>query len=458
VSDPRYTDEGADRPERDPQPRDAAGVGEQDTAPTSAEGGGPDPAAQRPGVSPRTEGGRPTTSFAAGRAWDLKLYGDRRKPTTAEQAVPWLIGLVLALTGIVIVLVALIFTGPEGLIASDPSATPLASRPAASTPVNPGASSEPSRPAGGSAPPSEPEATARPSPTPVPEYGPLEMVYLGRPSGTAPIYLLRRDFSVAAEPTVMAQAEQGVTKYVWAPDGRVGAAIIAERAVALTPGESARPLADDIDAITFGWHSQIIYAVRIVPDGVDDRAEVLQIDFLSGEVQELAAITYPRPVTGPDAPLREAQFIDDGGLVRLYALADGNIVLWVLGAPAIYRIDPGDGRVTEAGREPVLWSPNGRLRITLFENETATTTVIGLRDQSGDAQASVSVNGLVSHVRWAATNNEIVFTLGQTSGAGGVRQDLYVWDLQDGVAPLPLTSNGASFGAEWLGVNPHWLP
>jgi hypothetical protein len=39
-----------------------------------------------------------------------------------------------------------------------------------------------------------------------------------------------------------------------------------------------------------------------------------------------------------------------------------------------------------------------------------------------------------------------------------VRQDLYVWDLVDGNAPAPLTSNGASFGAEWLGVLQTWVP
>jgi hypothetical protein len=28
----------------------------------------------------------------------------------------------------------------------------------------------------------------------------------------------------------------------------------------------------------------------------------------------------------------------------------------------------------------------------------------------------------------------------------------------DGKAPAPLTSNGASFGAEWLGVIQTWVP
>jgi len=39
-----------------------------------------------------------------------------------------------------------------------------------------------------------------------------------------------------------------------------------------------------------------------------------------------------------------------------------------------------------------------------------------------------------------------------------VRQDLYVWDLVNGKKPAPVTSNGASFGAEWLGVLQSWAP
>jgi WD40 repeat protein len=255
----------------------------------------------------------------------------------------------------------------------------------------------------------------------------------------------------------MAQADQGVEKFAWSPDGTVGVAIINDRAVALTPGQSARALADDISAITFGWDSETVYAVRITPDGGDDVAEVIQIDFASGDSSVLGSTSYPRPVIGPDPALREAQFIDNGGLVRLYAVADGNLALWVLGAPAIYRIDTGDGRVSEISREPILWSPDGEHRIDLSENANGTTQII-LRDTSGDSVASVQVSGLVSHVRWVRSSNEIVFTLGRLGASGGVRQDLYVWDLQNGKAPMALTSNGTSFGAEWLGVAPNWLP
>ena len=83
-------------------------------------------------------------------------------------------------------------------------------------------------------------------------------------------------------------------------------------------------------------------------------------------------------MTGAEQPVREAQFIDDGGLVRLYAVADGNLTLWVLGAPATYRIDPANGDVTEIGREPILWSPDGTLRVTVHED--GNNTALRLRD------------------------------------------------------------------------------
>jgi hypothetical protein len=65
---------------------------------------------------------------------------------------------------------------------------------------------------------------------------------------------------------------------------------------------------------------------------------------------------------------------------------------------------------------------------------------------------------MVSHIRWAGGSNEIVFTLGTATSGGGVRQDLYVWDLEGGSDPLPLTSTGAAFGAEWRGVMSNWGP
>jgi hypothetical protein len=390
----------------------------------------------------------------AANAWDPKRHGNRRRPTTAEQAVPWLIGIILALTGMVIVLLALIFSSPGGgLVAGDQSPTPSPSvEPSiepSSAPTDPVTS--PSAEASGST-----EPTTGPTPTPEPTYGPLEMVYLGRPSGVAPIYLLRRDFTKAKDPQVMAQAEQGVEKFTWSPDGRVGAAIISGRAVALTPGEAGRRLADNVTALTFGWDAETVYGVRINRDGANDRAQVLQMDFVSRAVEVIATIRYPHPVTASEAPLREAQFIDDGGLVRIYAVADGNLTIWILGAPSAYRVDPANGGVREIARPPVLWAPDGAQRVTVHENGSNTT--LRLRNRTGSTTSSVTVVGLVSHVRWAKTNNEIVFTLGRLSAAGGVRQDLYVWDLRDGRDPSPLTTNGVSFGAEWRGVMPNWAP
>ena len=119
--------------------------------------------------------------------------------------------------------------------------------------------------------------------------------------------------------------------------------------------------------------------------------------------------------------------------------------------PATYRIDPANGDVTEIAREPILWSPDGTHRVTAHED--GNTTALRLRDRGNNVVASIGVTGLVSHIRWAPASNEIVFTLGVTGAGGGVRQDLYVWDLEDRKDPMPLTSSGAAFGAEWRGVH-----
>jgi hypothetical protein len=424
----------------------------------------PQPEPQPEPPPPPIESAEPITAFeGSAPSWNPKVHGNRRRPTTAEQAVPWLIGLILALAGMVIVLLALIFTSPDGLVAGQPTDSGATSPSALPSPDATSSGEPSSEPGGGSASPAA-SASASPSaqptegPTPTPErsYGPLEMVYLGRPSGVAPIYLLRRDFSVADDPEVMAQADQGVTAFAWSPDGQVGAAVIAGRGVALTPGKKARTLAEDVSALSFGWDSEVVYAVRITRDGANDRAQVLEIDFISGATDVLANIRYPHPVIGSDPPLREAQFIDEGGVVRIYAVADGNLAVWILGAPSAYRVDPADGTLTEITRQPTLWSPDGTLRVTLHENGGSTT--LRLRDRGGSIISAVSISGLVSHVRWAETSNEVVFTVGRLSASGGVRQDLYVWNLEDRVDPLPLTSGGAAFGAEWRGVMPNWAP
>jgi hypothetical protein len=403
---------------------------------------------------PVVEAAEASTAFdGSGNAWDPKLHGNRRRSTTAEQAVPWLIGIILALAGMVIVLLALIFSSPDGLVAGQPTGTasPSASQGSAPAVGSDDPSNEASGEASGSAEPS-PDPTS----TPQPNYGALEMVFLGRPSAAEPIQLLRRDFAKGRDPEILAQANQGIEKFAWSPDGQVGAAVISDRAVAVRPGQRAKQLADRISALTFGWDSETVYAVRIIRDGDEDRAHIMEIDFVSGATKVLTRIDYPHPVTGPDPPLTEAQFIDDGGQVRIYAVADGNLAVWILGAPDTYRVDPASGEMTKITRQPTLWSPDGRLRITL--RETGANTILRLRDRSGDVTAAVTVNGLVSHVRWAGSSNEIVFTLGTLSATGGVRQDLYVWDLRDGKDPMPLTSSGAAFGADWRGVMPNWAP
>lgn len=400
----------------------------------------PEPAASPP-APPETEAAEPTTTFGdppASDGWDPKRDGDRRRPTTAEQAVPWLIGLVLALCGIVVVLLALIFIGPEG-VAGLPTPSPSPSEPAPTATPTP-------------APPT-PSPTVGPTASPPPVFGALDMTYLARATSSSPIRLLRHDFATTADPGVLFNDAAGVAHYAWSPDGLRGAAIVGGRAVALVEGQQPRTLTDPVDAVIFGEDSTTLYGLRVTRDGANDRAEVLTIDFTTGATQILTTIGYPHPQIVAESALKEAQFADEGGSFRLYTTVDGYVVAWIVGAPATYQVDPESGAYTQIDHRPVVWSPDQRSRVDLTVSGSSTT--LTLLDETGAAQASVKVTGLVSHVRWAGSNNEIVFTLGRLSGSS-VRQDLYVWDLVDGKAPAPLTSNGASFGAEWLGVLQAW--
>lgn len=403
----------------------------------------PEPEPERDLPTPETESTQPTTSLGDSDDWDPKRDGDRRRPTTAEQAVPWLIGLLLALTGIVVVLMALIFIGPEGVSGlPSPSASASAS-------VQAIASGAPS------VPPSVLPSTG-PTPTPEPVFGALEMTYQDRATGSAPIRLSRHDFSTTADPVVLLQDAKGVGKYAWAPDGRLGAAIISGRAVTVAAGQEPRTLTQPVDAIVFADDSSTLYGLRITKAGTNDKAEVLRITVATGATEVLTTITYPHAEIIADPALKEAQFADNGGIVRLYVTVDGYLVAWILGEPTkTYRIDPADGTYTVVGAQPVLWSPDQKVRVEL--NEKQGTTTLTLKEHDEVAGASVTLVGLVSHLRWTGSGNEIVFTLGRLVG-GGVRQDLYVWDLVDGKAPAALTSNGASFGAEWLGVLQSWVP
>lgn len=383
--------------------------------------------------------------------WDPRRYGERRRPTTAEQAVPWLIGIILALTGIVIVLLALIFTSENGALAgSSPSVLPG---------IGLGGSGQPT-------PSATPLATATPSVSvipspspsaaPAPAFGALEMVYLGRKTATAPVYLWRRDFSKEGDPKEMAIAEQGITKVAWAPDGSVGAVIVDGHVVAIDADGKKRALFDGASEITFGVDASTLYVVQIGQLSGKERAQVFAVDFAKGSSKRLTDLNYAKPQIVRDPPLQEAAFADDGGLVRLYPTADGNLVLWILGAPESYRIDPLTGKRAAVRRVPTLASPDGTRRVEAKASGSSTT--LTLYDSADTAKGSITVSGLVSHIRWAPNGSEISFTLGTLGRNRGVVQNLYLWDLVDGKKPMQLTSNGTSFGAEWLGGAQSWQP
>lgn len=358
---------------------------------------------------------------------------------------PWLIGIVLALAGIVLVLLALIFTSQNGLAAVSGS-----QRTSASIVVVPSSAPSSSISASFGA------ATPTPSPAPVaPAYGPLEMVYLSRTTVSAPIYLFRRDFSVAQEAETLARADQGVERFAWAPDGRIGAALIAGRVTALQPGHAARALVDGMVDIAFGTDSATVYTVRVTRNGANDTADVIGINWTNGEQRTVGSVTFPHPQIAADPALKEAQFIDDGGLVRLYPTVDDYLVLWILGAPSTYLVKASGGDLAPIAGLPTLYSPDEQWTVKLAYSAGKTT--LTLTDRAGSARAATVVTGLVSHLRWAPNGSEVSFTLGHTGQNGGVVQNLYVWDLVDGKAPMAITSNGASFGAEWRGAAVRWV-
>jgi hypothetical protein len=372
-------------------------------------------------------------------------------PTTAEQAVPWLIGLILLLAGMVIVLLALIFAG-------DASLGGAAVGPSASASPDPSGSADSFRSAspssGTSAAPSASTA-ATPTPLAIPEYGALEMVYLGRSAPLAHIYLLRHDFTQTGEPEVLAQdPELDVRRVAWALDGRAGAGLYAELLISVEPGAAKRRLADGISSVIYGPDPATLYAVRVTPDGANDVATVLEFDFASGDSSDVASVNYARPTIAAEEPLPEAQFIDDGGPIRLFWMESGLIRLWILGA-GTWEVDPDDGTISDPdGDLPVLWSPRGDQQIGIADEAGVTT--LTLYDRDGATTAKTTVDGLVSHIRWSPDGDRVVFTVGRSAPGGGVLQDLFLWDLGDAEAPMQLTSTGAAFSAEWLGTLPLW--
>ncbi|MDQ3148525.1 MAG: hypothetical protein M3Q38_01180 [Chloroflexota bacterium] len=401
---------------------------------------------------------------------EAEVEDDADEPaSTAEQAVPWLIGLILLLTGMVILLLALIFAGDASMGSSGvvPSGSALAVLPSAgiiasiaptptpTTSVTPSDASSPSASARPSASLSaSPEPTATPDPGPV--YGALDMVYQGRSAALAPIYLLRRDFTQDedTQQVLARDASLDVRRYAWAPDGTAGAGLLADVLVSVEPGEEKRRLADGISTVTFGADASTLYAVRVTQDGANDVASIVEIDFGSGAETELAAPTYERPIIGEEDALTEAQFTDDGGAVRLYWIDEGILRFWVLGA-GTWEIDPEDGTLTELGEDvpPTLWAPDAERRIrTSFEDGSSTLRLI---DQANAGVLTTTVEGRVSHLRWAPDGERVVFTVGRSNAGGGVLQDLFLWDLNE-EDPMQLTATGAAFGADWLGTQALW--
>jgi hypothetical protein len=283
------------------------------------------------------------------------------------------------------------------------------------------------------------------------------MAYLGRSATGQPFLFWRHDFSTTDAPIAVGDPTASVTSFAWSPDGLTGASIIGGHAWSAVTGHQALDLADNAAAIVFGDDSTTLYVLRITPSGADDQTELLAVNVYSGVKRLVATVTYKHPKTFPDPALKESQFGDDGGLDRLYFTVDGYVVAWVLSAPAIYRFDPLSGATVGAAREPVLWSPDQQSQVEINEVSNTRTNLI-LRDANGAAKATVAVGGLVSHIRWAAGSNEIVFTLGRYGSNATVLQDLYVWDLVDGRDAAPLTSDGLSRSAEWLGAPQVWVP
>jgi hypothetical protein len=401
----------------------------------------------------------PTTSGGPGEPqWEP---GADRRPTTAEAAVPWLIGIVLLLSGIVIVLLVALITIDAPMTAEQASPSPsgrvargiLEASPAPAT-ASPRAETTAEAEA-------TPAATATPAPTPAPTPAAtptavttsLDLLFLGREAATAPLILIRNDFAVSETPTAVVGSGTAadLSAYDWAPDGSHGAVLVNGRAVLVQPDGATSALGDGIATFTFGPDAATLYAARVVSDGSTDTASVVAITAADGTERQLASFSYPTPTFGFTSDVEAAQFLDEGGPIRLRWLNDGRLVFLAFGGPS-YAIGPADGATSEAAGSLVLSTADGERRIELMAN-TAGTTLQLIERGVDEARATTTVAGLVSHVRWSAAGDLVAFTLGTP---GGVRQDLHLWDLTDGVAPRPLTTTGAAFGPEWLGAPESW--
>ena len=155
------------------------------------------------------------------------------------------------------------------------------------------------------------------------------MVYQGRSAALAPIYLLRRDFTKAEDTQVVLAQDSSldVRRFTWAPDGTVGAGLLADVLVSIEPGEEKRRLADGITTITFGEDASTVYAVRVTEDGANDVATVLAIDFMSGDTTELAVTHATRGPTSRQrrrsprrsSAMTEARFASSGSRAGRFA-------------------------------------------------------------------------------------------------------------------------------------------
>jgi hypothetical protein len=452
VRDPRNPrdahEPGDGRDWRDPQDEPDRGADQGswpqrdlDKAPSSEQVSRPTAEAVSPGALAASglEAGEVTTD------WDPKVYGDRRRPTTAEQAVPWLIGLILALSGIVIVLMVLIFTDANGGFGPAPTASPSAVAVASAVPT----------PTVAATPSVSSSAAASPTATPGPTYGAMEMLYVSRPSAFALSQLYRRDFAKSVNPTVIAKSIDDVAHYAVAPDGTVETALVGGKLMAVVSGKPLRTIAEGVATATFGDDATTVYAVKITRSGVNDNATLFTIAFATGKATQLSMVTYKHPVVAEKSGVRAASAFDDGGEYRIYATTDGNLVLWVNGAGQ-WRIDPVSGDDVAVSRAPELWSPDGTRRIAITQSgEQSTLSVVG---QTGAPTSSVFVSGVVSHMRWSVSGSQVVFTVARPTSNGGVHQDIYLWDLVDKKTPRQLSINGATYGAEFLGARETWRP
>ncbi|MFN2483513.1 MAG: hypothetical protein ABR509_01060 [Candidatus Limnocylindria bacterium] len=380
--------------------------------------------------------------------WDGRI--DRRRPTTAELAVPWLIGIILFLIGTNIVLLALLLTN-DSQVGGGEEESPSPSTGVSGTTGSPVASPSVS----GSPPPvGGPLGSPSASPAPGTGFGELEMTYLGRVDPAAPISVFRDDFSNDEVAAMIASSADGISSHDWAPDGSIGAAIIAGSVVAIQPGEDPRPLVDNVVQITFGADASTLYAVRVADDGNTETATIIAIDVAYTVEHEITSVSYDNPLFGFTGPLDEAQFADDGGAHRLYWLADGFLFLDVFAGPTI-TIDPADGTQRPVEQRPALSSPDGSQHVDITSTDNG-NTALELLGADGSVRATTSVAGAVSHLRWSPAGDRVVFTVGTATPEGGVRQDLYVWTLTSEEEPTALTSTGAAFGAEWLGGAESW--